>query len=160
MYLLKSVPLGGVDGNGDGNPVLLLRRGRMADGTLKVTGVIQDPSDPRGQSFTLHFNRNFTHAERETVATHLSLHFLPTEVNGPDTAVIRQAHAAYFVDPNLRKRIKTAVALAEAQAVKNLAFENQREGEAAALADRERRQLEAIDWDDDSDDESQSKGAD
>jgi protocatechuate 3,4-dioxygenase beta subunit len=86
--------------------------------------------------------------------------FLPTEVVGPNTAVMRQAHAAFFVDPKHRNTIKTAVALAEAQAVKNLALQNRLEGEAAARDEAMRSQLEAIDWDDDSDDESESKGAD
>lgn len=116
-------------------------------GTLKVVRVTQDAADPSGRAFVLHFNRALTSSERETVASHLSQRISPTEVIGHDTAVIRKAHATFFLEPATREKLKEAVAAAEAQAIQNVAFEQKLEGDAATRAEQTRRHLEEIDWD-------------
>jgi hypothetical protein len=121
----------------------------MAEATLKIDGVTQDTTDPTRQNFILRFSRNLTHSERETVPAFLSLQFLPTEVNGPDAVVIRKARPEFFFDPEIQKRIKAAVAGAEAQAEKNLSQDTKAEGQAAARAEETKRRLEEIDWDED-----------
>jgi hypothetical protein len=105
----------------------------MAQGTLKITGVTQDPTDPTGQTFVLQFNHNLTHSERETVPTFLSLKCLRTEEDGPDTVVIRKARKEFFTDPKIQKMLKALVAEAEAQAEKNPAQDNKPEGQAADI---------------------------
>jgi hypothetical protein len=127
---------------------------RLAEETLRIKRVAQDTTDPIGRSFVLHFNRNLTRNECETVPAFLSLQFLPTEVNGPDTVIVREARTESVLDPEVRKKVKAAVAGAGAQAEKNLALEHKAEWQAAVQADEARRRLEAIDWDDDSESES------
>ncbi|HME77104.1 MAG TPA: hypothetical protein VKI00_16090 [Mycobacterium sp.] len=124
----------------------------MAEATLKIKGVTQDPRDSTGLSFVLQFTRNLTQHERETVPALLTLRFLPTEPNGPDTVVLRKARKEWFTLPEHQRRLKALVAEAEAVAERNLAQDTSAEGQAAARAEETRRELEAINWDDDQDD--------
>jgi hypothetical protein len=121
----------------------------MGEATLKIKGVTQDPSDPSGDSFILQFSRDLTPLEREVVPQSLALKFagLPSEVNGPDTVIFRQADAAWFTLPIHQKRLKEAVAEAEVVAEKHLALIGSAEGQAAARRETTRRELAAIDWD-------------
>jgi hypothetical protein len=120
----------------------------MTDATLKITGVTQHPTDPR--TFVLHFNRTLTPNERRTVpGMILDSGFAPDEVADSDTVTIRSAHKQFFTDPTIRARLKRAVADAEELATMQLMVQHATEGQAAAEAEETRRELEAIDWDDD-----------
>lgn len=122
--------------------------------TLKIIGVTQDLRDPTGLSFVLQFSRNLTQLEREYVPALLTMRFLPTEQDGPDTVVIRNASEGWFTLPQHRRTLKAAVAEAEAQAEKYLSQQHKAEGQAAARANETRRRLAGIDWDSDDDSES------
>ncbi|MGC2797033.1 MAG: hypothetical protein WA290_11060 [Mycobacterium sp.] len=76
--------------------------------------------------------------------------FSPDEVAGPDAVTIRWAHAQFFTDPTIRARLKDIVTEAEALAHIQLILAHTAEGQAAAKAEETRRELDAIDWDDDS----------
>ena len=122
----------------------------MAETTLKIKAVTQDPTDPTGLSFVLQFNRNLTHAECETVPALITLRFfLPAEENGPDTVVIRKARKEWFTLPHHRKTLRELVVEAEALAERILGHDTSAEGQAAARAEETRRELEEIDWDED-----------
>lgn len=118
--------------------------------TLKIQRVTQDPRDPSGLSFVLQFTRNLTQYERRVVPALLTLRFLPTEEDGPDTVVIRKAREEWFTLPQHRRTLKALVAEAEVEAEEHLAQDTAAEGQAAARVDERRRRLEAIDWEDDS----------
>jgi hypothetical protein len=129
----------------------------MAEGTLKVKQVTQESRDPSGLSFVLQFTRDLTPHECLTVPHFITLRMsLPTEVDGPDTVVIRKARKEWFTMAEHRRTLKGLLAEAEAEAVKHLAQDTTAEGLAAARADETRRELAAIDWDDD----SESEGSD
>jgi hypothetical protein len=84
----------------------------MAEATLKITGVTQDPADPSG--FVLHLSRTLTPNERKTLPELLKDGaFSPDEVTGPDSVTIRWAHKHLFTDPTIRARLKGIVAEAE-----------------------------------------------
>jgi hypothetical protein len=74
---------------------------------------------------------------------------LPTEEHGPDTVMIHNAGAGWFTLPHHRKRLKAAVAEAETEAQRHLALIGSAEGRAAVRDEEIRRELAAIDWDDD-----------
>jgi hypothetical protein len=121
----------------------------MGEATLKIKGVTQDLTDPRGLRFVLQFTRDLTPVEREVVPQVLTLRFgLPTEENGPDTVMIHNASKGWFTLPHHRKRLKEAVAESEVVAEKHLAQIGSAEGRAAARAEETSRELAAIDWDD------------
>lgn len=123
----------------------------MDEVTLKIKGVTQDLTDPRRLRFVLQFTRDLTPVEREVVPQVLTLQFgLPTEDNGPDTVMIHNAGKGWFTLPHHRKRLKEAVAEAELAAEKHLAQVGSAEGRAAVRDVETRRELEGIDWDDDS----------
>jgi hypothetical protein len=123
----------------------------MAETTLKITGVTQDPADP--SVFVVHFNRTLTAYERKTVPGMIrDSGFSPDEEAGPDSVTVRWAHAQFFKDPMIRARLKRAVADAEELATMQLMVAHTAEGQAAADAEQTKRELEAIDWDDDQDD--------
>jgi hypothetical protein len=116
----------------------------MAEATLKIKGVTQDPADPRGLSFVLQFTRDLTPPEREIVPQLLTMRFLPTEENDPDTVVVRNAGKEWFTLPHHRKTLKAAVAEAEALAERYLGQVTSAEGQAAARAKETRRELDAL----------------
>lgn len=122
----------------------------MGEATLKIKAVTQDPRDSTGLSFVLQFTRNLTQHERETVPALLTLRFLPTEPNGPDTVVLRKARKEWFTLPEHQRRLKALVAEAEATAERNLGQDTSAEGRAAVRAEETRRELADIDWGDDS----------
>jgi hypothetical protein len=122
----------------------------MTEATLKIKEVTQDLRDPTGLSFVLHFTRNLTQLEREHVPTLLTMRFLPTEQDGPDTVVIRNASEGWFTLPQHRRTLKAAVADAEKQVENFLSLQHKAEGQAAARAEETRRRLAEIDWDSDS----------
>lgn len=126
----------------------------MAETTLKITGVTQDPADSTG--FVVHFNRTLTPYERKTVPGMLrDVGFAPDEVADSDAVTIRWAHKQFFTDPTIRARLKRAVADAEELATMQLIVQHTAEGQAAAESEQTKQDLEAIDWDDDQD-ESES----
>lgn len=122
----------------------------MTEATLKIKEVTRDPRDPTGLSFVLHFTRNLTQLEREYVPAMLTMRFLPTEQDGPDTVVIRNATEGWFTLPQHRRTLKAAVAEAEEQVEKFLSQQHKAEGQAAARAEETRRRLAEIDWDSES----------
>jgi hypothetical protein len=119
------------------------------EATLKIKGVTQDMTDPRRLRFVLQFTRDLTPLEREVVPQVLTRRFLPTEANGPDTVMIHNASEDWFTLPPHQKRLKEAVAEAEVVAEKYLAQIGSAEGRAAVRVEETRRELAAIDWDDD-----------
>jgi hypothetical protein len=130
----------------------------MAETTLKIIGVTQDPRDSTGLSFVLQFTRDLTPHERETVPALLTLRFLPTEPNGPDTVVLRKARKEWFTLPEHQRRLKALVAEAEATAERNLGQDTSAEGRAAARAEETGRELADIDWDDDDSEPTAAEG--
>lgn len=122
----------------------------MGEGTLKVKGVTQDLTDPQRLRFILQFTRELTPIEREVVPQVITLRFpLPAEEHGPDTVIIGKATAGWFTLPEHRATLKAAVAEGEAEAQRQLALRGSAEGRAAARDEQTRRELAAIDWDDD-----------
>lgn len=122
----------------------------MGEATLKIKGVTQDLTDPKGLRFVLQFTRNLTPLERAVLPQIVTLRFgLPIVENGPDTVMIDNAGKGWFTLPQHRKRLKDAVAEAEVLAEKHLAQIGSAEGRAATRAEETRRELAAIDWDDD-----------
>ena len=125
----------------------------MGEATLKIKGVTQDLTDPRRLRFVLQFTRDLTPLEREIVPQAIMRHFnLPTVEHGPDTVMIHNAGPGpgWFTQAHHQKRFKAAVAEAEAVAEKHLAQIGSADGRAAVRDEETRRELEAIDWDDDS----------
>jgi len=99
--------------------------------TLKINGVTQDTTDPTGQTFVVRFNRTLTHNEREALPTILSMRFAETEVTGADSVTIRRAHAAFFTEPELRKKLKALIAEAVSLAKQHLSLQHKAEGQAS-----------------------------
>lgn len=129
----------------------------MGEATLKIKGVTQDLTDPRRLRFLLQFTRDLTRLEREVVPQVLTLRFgLPTEDHSSDTVAINNASKGWFTLPHHRKRLKEAVAEAETVAEEHLAQIGGAEGRAAVRDEETRRELAAIDWDDDA--ESTAEG--
>jgi hypothetical protein len=117
----------------------------MAEATLKITGVTQDPTD--STAFVLHFNRTLTPYERKTVPGLLvDGGFAPDEVADSDAVTIRWADKRFFMDPTIRARLKRIVADAEELATMQLMVQHTAEGQAAAESEQTKRELEAIDW--------------
>jgi len=117
----------------------------MAETTLKIKKVTQDPADRT--RFVLHFNRTLTHHERSKVVEVISDEFLPAEVTGDAAITLHYASREFFTEPLLQERLKKLVGDAEALAVYELTRQLRAEGQATADAEETRRQLEAINWD-------------
>lgn len=122
----------------------------MGEAPLKIKGVTQDLTDPERLRFILQFTRELTPIERDVVPQVITIRFgLPTEEHGPDTVMIHKANVGWFTLPEHQARLKAAVAEAEIEAQRHLAQIGSAEGRAAARDEQTRRELAAIDWDDD-----------
>jgi hypothetical protein len=119
--------------------------------TLKIKEVTQDLTDPRRLRFVLQFTRDLTLIERDFVPQAIGRHLgLPAREHGPDTVLIDKAGEGWFTQSHHRKTLKAAIADAEAAAERHLAEMGSAEGQRAARDDETRRNLKAINWDDDS----------
>jgi uncharacterized protein (DUF1800 family) len=115
---------------------------------LEIKEVVPDyEHDPAGSTFILRFKRTLTYFELATVPMVISSRFSPTEVSGPAEVTIRQAHIAFFTDPQIRERLKGMVAEAEKLADEMLDEEHRAVTEATAKQEDVRRTAAEIDWD-------------
>jgi hypothetical protein len=90
----------------------------MDEEPLKIDGVAQDPTDPRGETFIMCFNRGMTPYERATLPILFSSRVARTNITSPDTVTLSGARTDYFTQQDFLYYLQRLVDEAQALALK------------------------------------------